>query len=143
MKHCYVENSLLAHLSEKKLHCDLSLSWIFEEFDRCCIVRMSMARSVAWRRTCPDVIAQRTEQVLQSTIYILHEIGPTAFVLKEEESRKKVKVVALNFLLLFFLSNIGMLQIVLLCSQVFLGDPHICSCSTFKKEHDLCIHILW
>jgi len=65
-----------------------------------------MARSVAWRRTCPDVIAQRTEQVLQSTIYILHEIGPTAFVLKEEESRKKVKVGALNF----FSSNIGMLQ---------------------------------
>ena len=61
-----------------------------------------MARSVAWRRTCPDVIAQRTEQVLQSTIYILHEIGPTAFVLKEEESRKKVKVVALNFFLFFF-----------------------------------------
>jgi len=100
-----------------------------------------MARSVAWRRTCPDVIAQRTEQVLQSTIYILHEIGPTAFVLKEEESRKKVKVGALNFF--FFCLILVCYKIVLLCSQVFLGDPHICSCSTFKKEHDLCIHILW
>ena len=51
-----------------------------------------MARSVAWRRTCPDLIAQRMEQALQSTIYILHETGPTAFVLKEERSNKKVKV---------------------------------------------------
>ena len=68
---------------------------------------MSMARSVAWRRTCPDVIAQRTEQVLQSTIYILHEIGPTAFVLKEEESGKKVKVCRA----LKFASKLGTLQI--------------------------------
>jgi len=72
---------------------------------------MSIARSVAWRRTCPDVTAQRTEQVLQSTIYILHEIGPTAFVLKEEESKKKVKVWSFDFFIFFyFLSNIGMLQ---------------------------------
>lgn len=104
---------------------------------------MSIARSVAWRRTCPDVIAQRTEQVLQSTIYILHEIGPTAFVLKEEESKKKVKVWSFCFFIIIFCLILVCYKIVLLCSQVFLGDPHICSCSTFRKEHDLCIHILW
>ena len=27
--------------------------------------------------------------------------------------------------------------------KVFLGDPHSCTCPTFVKEKDLCIHILW
>ena len=27
--------------------------------------------------------------------------------------------------------------------QVLVGDPHTCSCSVYRKEKDLCIHILW
>ncbi len=27
--------------------------------------------------------------------------------------------------------------------QVFLGDPHRCTCTTFMKEKDLCKHICW
>jgi E3 ubiquitin-protein ligase ZSWIM2 len=32
-----------------------------------------------------------------------------------------------------------------MCStfQVFLGDPHSCTCSTFLKDRDLCKHICW
>lgn len=27
--------------------------------------------------------------------------------------------------------------------EVFLGNPHNCTCSVFKKEKDLCKHICW
>lgn len=29
------------------------------------------------------------------------------------------------------------------CYQVFLGDPHSCTCTAFRKEKDLCKHICW
>lgn len=37
---------------------DTHLPCSSEEFDCCCIVRMLIARSVAWRRTCPEVIVR-------------------------------------------------------------------------------------
>nr|CAD7416194.1 unnamed protein product [Timema poppensis] len=27
--------------------------------------------------------------------------------------------------------------------QVYLGDPHQCSCHEFRKSHDLCLHLCW
>ncbi|KAK3108108.1 hypothetical protein FSP39_001414 [Pinctada imbricata] len=76
-----------------------------------------MSRSVAWRRTCSDAVFWRQTQALNATIYILRETGPTGFLLKEDGESKPVKV--------------------------FLGDPHNCTCPTFKKERDLCKHICW
>nr|XP_022306012.1 uncharacterized protein LOC111112643 isoform X2 [Crassostrea virginica] len=76
-----------------------------------------MSRSVAWRRTCNDLVFWRQCQALNATIYILRETGPTGFLLKEEGETKPVKV--------------------------FLGDPHSCTCSTFMKDRDLCKHICW
>ncbi|XP_062606809.1 uncharacterized protein LOC134268556 [Saccostrea cucullata] len=76
-----------------------------------------MSRSVAWRRTCNDLVFWRQCQALDSTIYILRETGPTGFLLKEEGEAKPVKV--------------------------FLGDPHSCTCSNFMKDRDLCKHICW
>ncbi|XP_038077453.1 E3 ubiquitin-protein ligase Zswim2-like [Patiria miniata] len=76
-----------------------------------------MARSVAWRRTISDAASWHQDQAQSATIYILRETGPTGFLLKEEGETKKVKV--------------------------FLGDPHSCTCSVFKKERDLCKHICW
>lgn len=34
---------------------------------------------------------------------------------------------------------------VYICSlfQVFLGDPHSCTCTSFMKDRDLCKHICW
>jgi len=76
-----------------------------------------MARSVSWRRICPDQVSRRIEQALEARFYILRETGPTGFLVKEDEHDKKLKV--------------------------FLGDPNSCTCSTFMKERELCIHILW
>ncbi|KAK3603628.1 hypothetical protein CHS0354_017347 [Potamilus streckersoni] len=76
-----------------------------------------MARSVQWRRTCNDLVFWRQCEALNATIYILRETGPTGFLLKEEGETKPVKA--------------------------FLGDPHHCTCSSFKKDRDLCKHICW
>jgi hypothetical protein len=27
--------------------------------------------------------------------------------------------------------------------QVLLGDPHVCSCRTYRQERELCLHICW
>ncbi|KAK3716946.1 hypothetical protein QZH41_014638 [Actinostola sp. cb2023] len=76
-----------------------------------------MSRQVPWRRSCPDVVSRRIEQANQARIYLLRETGPTGFLVKEDGVEKKFKV--------------------------FLGDLHSCTCSTFMKEKELCIHILW
>lgn len=76
-----------------------------------------MTKPAAWRRSCPEIVKNRISQALQATLYILHQTGPTAFLLKEDGTSKKLKV----------------------C----LGDTHKCSCVTFSKEKELCVHILW
>lgn len=76
-----------------------------------------MSRSVPWRRVCSDVVHWRQLQAIQARIYVLQENGPTAFTVKEHDSTRKLRVT--------------------------LGDPSACTCTTYMKEHELCIHILW
>ncbi|XP_004601269.2 E3 ubiquitin-protein ligase ZSWIM2 [Sorex araneus] len=70
------------------------------------------------RRHLSDNLSWHQDQALSSNIYLLREMGPTGFLLREEEPEKK------NF-------------------RVFLGNPHVCDCSTFLKEKELCKHICW
>ncbi|XP_033762710.1 uncharacterized protein LOC117344164 isoform X2 [Pecten maximus] len=76
-----------------------------------------MSRSVAWRRTCNDLVNWRQTEALNATMYILRETGPTGFLLQEEGEPKPFKA--------------------------YLGDPHTCTCPQFKKDRDLCKHICW
>ena len=57
-----------------------------------------MARSVSWRRICPDQVNRRIEQALEARFYILRETGPTGFLVKEDEHDKKLKVPLIIFL---------------------------------------------
>jgi E3 ubiquitin-protein ligase ZSWIM2 len=75
-------------------------------------------RSVAYRRDITELCHRHHEESLNSTMMIIDTIGPTGFLLKEENESKNFKV--------------------------FLGDPHQCTCSTFKKDNkELCKHICW
>jgi len=76
-----------------------------------------MARSCPYRREISDACNWHQDEALNSTIFILHQTGPTGFLLKEEGEHKNFKV--------------------------FLGDVHACTCPVFKKEKDLCKHICW
>ena len=76
-----------------------------------------MARSCPYRREVSDACNWHQDEALNSTIFILHQTGPTGFLLKEEGEHKNFKA--------------------------FLGDVHTCTCPVFKKEKDLCKHICW
>lgn len=49
-------------------------------------------RGVAWRRLCPGEVSGRIDAASRVTLYILHQTGPTGFILKEDGTRKKIKV---------------------------------------------------
>ena len=53
-----------------------------------------MPRSVQWRRTSSDACCWHQTQAMdtETTIYILRQLGPSGFILKEEGERKTVKV---------------------------------------------------
>ena len=57
-----------------------------------------MSRSVSWRRTCTDAASWSQDQASNTTIYILRNLGPTSFLLKEEDEEKNFKVFPLNFI---------------------------------------------
>ncbi|CAF0783599.1 unnamed protein product [Didymodactylos carnosus] len=77
-----------------------------------------MSRSIPYRLECPEKCIQSQEEALSSTIYILRQTGPTAFVIKDEADTQRTY-------------------------KVFLGDPHQCSCPSFQKDHELCKHLCW
>ncbi|KAM5280452.1 E3 ubiquitin-protein ligase ZSWIM2-like [Ctenodactylus gundi] len=70
------------------------------------------------RRRVSDELRWHQEQALSGNIYLLREIGPTGFLLREDGPASR------DF-------------------RVFLGNPHICNCSTFLKGGELCKHICW
>ncbi|ESO13036.1 hypothetical protein HELRODRAFT_188076 [Helobdella robusta] len=71
-----------------------------------------------WRRVCPDLVVVRQQEAADATIYILRDIGPTGFLLKEENDQKVQKVL--------------------------IGERHTCSCTNFmKNSSELCKHLCW
>ncbi|XP_076785077.1 E3 ubiquitin-protein ligase ZSWIM2 isoform X2 [Arvicanthis niloticus] len=70
------------------------------------------------RRHLSESLSWQQDQALNSSIYLLRQIGPTGFLLREEEPENG------DF-------------------RVLLGNPHECSCPTFLKRGELCKHICW
>lgn len=52
----------------------------------------SMARRLHWRHKSPEAVLARAEEALHKTLYIVHQAGPTSFVLREETGERKFKV---------------------------------------------------
>ena len=51
-----------------------------------------MSRAAAWQHNLSDAISWHQDQALSSMFFILREVGPTSFLLKEDGSDKKFKV---------------------------------------------------
>ena len=51
-----------------------------------------MARRLHWRHKSPEAVLARAEEALHKTLYIVHQAGPTSFVLREETGETKFKV---------------------------------------------------
>ncbi|XP_039769017.1 E3 ubiquitin-protein ligase ZSWIM2 isoform X2 [Ornithorhynchus anatinus] len=63
-------------------------------------------------------LRRQQDRALGGGIYLLREMGPAGFLLREEHPDGR------NF-------------------RVYLGDPHSCNCTKFLKENHLCKHICW
>lgn len=51
-----------------------------------------MSRNVPWRRNLSDSTSWIQDQGLNATIFIVREVGPTGFLLKENTEAKPYKV---------------------------------------------------
>ncbi|XP_078249753.1 E3 ubiquitin-protein ligase ZSWIM2 isoform X3 [Pogona vitticeps] len=74
------------------------------------------------RVTASAALSRRQEQALGCSLRLVRELGPTAFVLREEGPPPAARAAE---------------------HRVFLGNPHTCSCAVFVNEKDLCKHICW
>lgn len=89
-----------------------------------------MGRTLPWRNACPQLVAQRLQQLANISsssfspsptssatirLLLIHEKGPTSFVLKDANSSKKF--------------------------TVSLGDVHSCTCVESRAE--MCLHMLY
>nr|XP_020666287.1 E3 ubiquitin-protein ligase ZSWIM2 isoform X1 [Pogona vitticeps] len=74
------------------------------------------------RVTASAALSRRQEQALGCSLRLVRELGPTAFVLREEGPPPAARAAE---------------------HRVFLGNPHKCSCAVFVNEKDLCKHICW
>lgn len=74
-------------------------------------------RSAKWQNEASDAVSWHQDQALNATIFLLREVGPTSFLLKEEGEDAKFKV----------------------C----LGDPHTCTCPVYRREKNPCKHVCW
>ncbi|XP_062819523.1 E3 ubiquitin-protein ligase ZSWIM2 isoform X2 [Anolis carolinensis] len=84
--------------------------------------RAAMSRR---RSSASTKLSCRQDQALGCTMRVVRELGPTAFVLQEqEEGEEEERLPAAEH-------------------RVSLGNPHSCNCLTFVKEKDLCKHICW
>ncbi|XP_039281236.1 uncharacterized protein LOC111057944 [Nilaparvata lugens] len=72
-----------------------------------------------WRSHCPIEVREMQHKVLDMTVHLLmiRQNGPTAFTILDDNDK--------------------------LSYQVYLGDPHKCSCKYFQRINELCSHICW
>eukprot|EP01051_Picozoa_sp_SAG22_P014515 SAG22_NODE_1771_length_3616_cov_7.362834_2_plen_727_part_01 len=73
-----------------------------------------MARAVPYRARAPPGVAAQLAEVPYSRLFVIHEPGPTSFVLRGEESSRKYRV--------------------------SVGEQHSCNCGT---PNELCEHVLF
>ncbi|KAJ3321993.1 subunit of the Arp2/3 complex, partial [Blyttiomyces sp. JEL0837] len=78
-----------------------------------------MSRAAPYRRICPEKVKARINQAVEQQFYVVQELGPMAFILREGETSDTPA------------KNI----------KVGLGSYQTCNCHTFLTENELCVHI--
>ncbi|KAJ3189326.1 E3 ubiquitin-protein ligase Zswim2 [Gaertneriomyces sp. JEL0708] len=95
-----------------------------------------MSRSLPLRRTCPPLIAQRIEEALTLQFYVVQELGPLSFVIKERTDGPSAAIADENddgVEIRPKSQNSGSKY------KVGLGELQSCTC----RDTDICVHILW
>jgi E3 ubiquitin-protein ligase ZSWIM2 len=96
------------------------------EFDK-----LRMSRAVPWVSTPSDIVSASIESAKRKSFFILKQIGPTSFILRDGASKREQQAEG----------NGGSSSKNEY--KVQLGAVHSCTCFGFRKEKRLCRHICW
>ena len=90
-----------------------------------------MSRAVPWVSTPSDIVSASIESAKRKSFFILKQIGPTSFILRDGASKREQQAEG----------NGGSSSKNEY--KVQLGAVHSCTCFGFRKEKRLCRHICW
>ncbi|KAI8615832.1 hypothetical protein BC830DRAFT_256731 [Chytriomyces sp. MP71] len=110
-----------------------------------------MLRSAPLRRTCPDIIKARIEAASKLHLFVVQEMGPMAFIVKDATAAVIVNSGTQNepnnTQSIHDDTKANMRQPPdrsnVKSYKVTLGNFQSCNCHTHLIENDLCVHILW
>ena len=121
-----------------------------------------MSREIPYRRLCPEIVQSRIEKSQSMSLYVVQELGPMAFIIREEIISKKSTENT---------TSVPPNQTKHQCHESFhsheygdehenrkdstlqtpntyktfkvgLGSRQTCNCQTFLFENELCCHIV-
>ncbi|TPX60520.1 hypothetical protein PhCBS80983_g01679 [Powellomyces hirtus] len=94
-----------------------------------------MSRSRPYRRLCPPHLEQVIEKALESQFYIVQELGPMAMVIKDQQQQEQQQPQGTETLPETYTA----------CDKfkVGLGSQQSCTCASFLRDRELCVHIMW
>ncbi|KAJ3107450.1 E3 ubiquitin-protein ligase Zswim2 [Phlyctochytrium planicorne] len=96
-----------------------------------------MSREKPWRRICPELVRSRIKEASEARFYVVQELGPMAFVLRDDGDRAIDRDGA-------DVDSHGEAKKERVCKlKVGLGSRQTCSCSKFISDGEICVHILW
>jgi len=83
-----------------------------------------MNRIYPYRSKAPNNFKDKIEKAKQSSFYLIQELGPLAFIVREDKRISEKKHTGIKY-------------------RISLGERQTCTCSSFQAEKDICLHILW
>ncbi|KAJ3173000.1 E3 ubiquitin-protein ligase Zswim2 [Geranomyces variabilis] len=108
-----------------------------------------MSRCAPYRRCCPPALEPTIAKALDSRFFIVQELGPMAFVLKDQPAAATEAAPASTNITTTADSILADEQVATAAIavsdkfKVTLGSLQSCTCPAFYRSGELCAHILW
>ncbi|KAI8816872.1 uncharacterized protein EV422DRAFT_544353 [Fimicolochytrium jonesii] len=76
-----------------------------------------MSRVLPYRSKCPDAVKALIPLAQTSTLFVVQEMGPLAFIVRQENDDRNYRVK--------------------------IGSVQMCTCEEYVSEGELCLHVIW
>jgi len=86
---------------------------------------------MGWVSTPSDIVKNSIEKAQRQSFYIIRELGPTSFTIKDATSVREQQAEG------------GGGSSAKRVYKVTLGAQHSCTCTPYRNEKALCRHICW
>ncbi|OUM68803.1 hypothetical protein PIROE2DRAFT_3323 [Piromyces sp. E2] len=83
-----------------------------------------MNRIYPYRSKAPNNFKEKIDEAKQSSFYLIQELGPLAFVVREDKLISEKKRKGIKY-------------------RISLGERQTCTCGLFQSKKDICVHLLW